>query len=489
MAKARVAIIGAGLGGLAAAAKLKQAGHTDIVILEKAGAVGGTWRDNQYPGCACDTPVALYQFSFFPSIKWNYLFPRAHEVQTYAEDMADAFQLREFLKLNDEAVSAVWDEAGAQWTVTTRTGARYEVDAIVPALGQLNRPQWPDIPGRNSFKGASMHSARWDASVDLKGKRIACLGSAASAVQLIPEVAQIAGQLDLYQRTPNWVISRLDRSITDEEKALLMTDIEAAMTLGAMNRQLIYDNADHFFWQVFQWTPQGRAAFQRQALDKLAKEIPDPELRRKLTPDYPIGCKRILITDDFLPAMTRANVSLITDPIARITDIGVATKDGAARAYDVIIYATGFETTGWHWSLDVVGENGAHLGEVWKDAPEAYLGITMAGFPNLFMLYGPNTNLGHNTITFMIEQQVHYLVEALKGLESRGKRAMAPTPTAQARFNQALQAQLAKTVWADPGCGSWYKTADGRITQNWGSHTRDYAKATRDVVYEDYVVR
>lgn len=488
MAKARVAIIGAGLGGLCAAAKLKEAGHTDIVILEKAASVGGTWRDNQYPGCACDTPVALYQFSFFPSIKWNYLFPRAHEVQAYAEDMADAFQLRSHLKLNDEAVSAVWDEVHAHWVVTTRSGARYEVDVIVPALGQLNRPQWPDIPGRSQFKGASMHSARWDPAADLKGKRVACIGSAASAVQLIPEVAAIAGHLDVYQRTPNWVVSRLDRSVTDEEKALLMTDIEAAMKLGAMNRQLIYDNADHFFWQAFQWTPAGRAAFTRQALDKLDREVPDPELRKKLTPTYPIGCKRILITDDFLPAMTRANVGLITDSIARITEGGVETVDGIERPYDVLIYATGFETTGWHWSLDVVGENGAHLGEVWKDAPEAYLGITTAGFPNLFMLYGPNTNLGHNTITFMIEQQVHYLVEALKGLESLGKRAMAPTQDAQSRFNETLQAQLAKTVWADPGCGSWYKTADGRITQNWGSHTRDYAAATREVVFSDYVL-
>lgn len=489
MAKARVAVIGAGLGGLCAAAKLKQAGHTDVVILEKAESVGGTWRDNQYPGCACDTPVALYQFSFFPSIKWHYLFPRAHEVHEYARDMAEAFGLGPHLRLGDEAVSAVWSDSAKHWTVTTRSGAVHEVDTIVPALGQLNRPQWPEIPGRDTFAGAAMHSARWNPAIDLKGKRVACIGSAASAVQLIPEVAQLAGHLDVYQRTPNWVISRLDRSVSDEEKALLMTDIEAAMTLGAMNRQLIYDNADHFFWQAFQWTPAGRAAFTRQALDKLAKEVPDPDLRKKLTPTYPIGCKRILITDDFLPAMSRANVGLITDSIERITPTGVVTKDGAERAYDVIIFATGFETTGWHWSLDVVGEAGARLGDVWAETPEAYLGITAAQFPNMFMLYGPNTNLGHNTITFMIEQQVRYLVDALAGLESRGARAMAPTKAAQDRFNAELQAKLAHSVWADPGCGSWYKTADGRITQNWGSHTRDYAKATASVDFADYAVQ
>jgi cation diffusion facilitator CzcD-associated flavoprotein CzcO len=360
------------------------------------------------------------------------------------------------------------------------------VDAIVPALGQLNRPQWPDIPGRETFAGPSMHSARWNPSVSLAGKRVGCIGSAASAVQLIPEVAQVAAHLTVFQRTPNWVVSRLDRHVSEEEKALLMTDIEAAMSLGAMNRQLIYDNADHFFWQAFQWTPAGRAAFTRQALDKLEKEVPDPELRRKLTPNYPIGCKRILITDDFLPAMSRPNVSLVTDAIARITPNGVETIDGAAHALDALIFATGFETTGWQWSLDVTGAGGVRLADVWREAPEAYLGIAAAGFPNMFMLYGPNTNLGHNTITFMIEQQVRYLVEALGGLEGRGLKAMAPRMDAQARFNSQLQDQLSRTVWADPGCASWYKTADGRITQNWGSHTRDYAKATAQVRFEDF---
>ena len=485
--KLSAAVIGAGLGGLCAAAKLKEAGH-DVVILDKAESVGGTWRDNRYPGCACDTPVALYQFSFFPSIKWNYLFPRAAEVHQYAEDMADAFQLRPHLRLGDEAVSAVWSESDKRWTVTTASGAAYVVDAIVPALGQLNRPQWPAIPGRETFAGPAMHSARWDPNVSLAGKRVACIGSAASAVQLIPEVAEQCAHLTVFQRTPNWVISRLDRSVTDEEKALLLTDLEAAMRLGAMNRQLIYDNADYFFWQAFQWTPAGRAAFTRQALDKLAREVPDPELRRKLTPDYPIGCKRILITDDFLPAMSRPNVSLVTEGIDRITPTGVVTKDGAAHDVDVLIFATGFETTGWHWSLDVVGEGGVHLGDAWRDAPEAYLGITTAGFPNMFMLYGPNTNLGHNTITFMIEQQVGYLTQALAGLEARGARAMRLNPDAQARFNADLQAKLAGTVWADPHCASWYKTADGRITQNWGSHTRDYAKATAQVAWEDYAL-
>ncbi len=489
MSKPSVAVIGAGLGGLCAAVRLKEAGFTDLVVLEKADKVGGTWRDNQYPGCACDTPVALYQFSFAPNPHWSHLFPRAPEVQAYAEAIADQFQLRPHLKLGEEPVRAEWDDVRTVWKITTRAGASYEANAIVPALGQLNRPTIPDIPGKDSFKGPAFHSARWDNSVDLTGKRVAVIGSAASAVQLIPEVAKAAGHLDVFQRTPNWVIPRDDKPITDEFKALMMTDIEAAMRIGAMNRQLIYENADHFFWQAFAFTKEGRASFTRQALDHLEAQVPDADLRRKLTPDYPIGCKRILITDDFYPALMRENVALVTEHIERITPEGVLTADGVLHPADVIVYATGFETTGWHWSMEVVGKGGKVLNDVWAAAPEAYLGITVAEFPNMFMLYGPNTNLGHNTITFMIEQQVGYAVRALSEMAAKGHAAIEVTPAAQQRFNAQLQADLAKTTWADPGCKSWYKTPDGRITQNWSSHTRAYAQQTAQVAWEDYAVR
>lgn len=483
-----VAVIGAGLGGLCAAIKLKQAGFEDVVILEKAAAVGGTWRDNSYPGCACDTPVALYQFSFAPHFGWSHLFPRAHEVRRYAEELCDNFGLRPHLRLGDEAVSAVWDEAAQLWTLTTRAGKTYRAQAIVSALGQLNRPQLPEIAGRDSFDGPAFHSARWDHSVKLAGKRVAVIGSAASAVQLIPEVAQEAAHLTVFQRTPNWVIPRMDRPITDEEKALYMTDPEMALSIGARQRQLIYDNADHFLWQAFAFSKAGRAAYTRLALNHLAEQIADPGLRAKLTPDYPIGCKRILITDDFYPALTRPNVSLVTERIATIAPGGVVTADGRTHAADALVYATGFETTGWHWSLDVTGRGGRHLSSAWKEAPEAYLGVTVAGFPNMFILYGPNTNLGHNTITFMIERQVEYAVQALSHLRETGSASLEVTAAAQTRFNRELQAQLAKTTWADPHCRSWYKTADGRITQNWSSHTRDYAKATAQVAWADYTL-
>lgn len=489
MSKPRVAVIGAGLGGLCAAIKLKEAGFSDLVVLEKADKVGGTWRDNQYPGCACDTPVALYEFSFAPNPNWSHLFPRAPEVQAYTEDLCDRYQLRPHLKLGEEPVRADWDDAKALWKIAARSGKTFEAEAIVPALGQLNRPAIPDIAGKDSFKGRQFHSARWDASIDLRGKRVACIGSAASAVQLIPEVAKIAGHLDVFQRTPNWCIPRNDQEITDEDKALFFTEPEVAMRLGAMNRQIIYDRADHFFWQAFQWTEAGRKALTRQALNHLEAQVADPELRRKLTPDYPIGCKRVLIVDDFYPALQRDNVALVTEGIDRIAADGVFTKDGVLHKTDVIVWATGFETTGWHWSMDVHGKGGQRLQDVWADAPEAYYGVTAAGFPNMFMLYGPNTNLGHNTITFMIEQQVGYAVRALEEMAARGHAAIDVTPAAQKRFNAQLQSDLARTTWADPHCQSWYKTADGRITQNWSSHTRAYAQALAQVAWADYAVR
>ncbi|MDX2234529.1 MAG: hypothetical protein NW200_08525, partial [Hyphomonadaceae bacterium] len=276
---------------------------------------------------------------------------------------------------------------------------------------------------------------------------------------------------------------------TDELKALMMTDVEAAMRIGALNRQVIYENADYFFWQAFAYTPEGRASLTRQALDHLEAQVADPALRAKLTPNYPIGCKRILVVDDFYPALQRPNVALVTDAIERITPTGVTTVDGVDHPADVIVFATGFETTGWHWSMDVVGRGGKALNEVWAQAPEAYLGITVADFPNMFMLYGPNTNLGHNTITFMIEQQVGYAVRALSELAEKKRKVIEVTRAAQDRFNAQLQADLARTTWADPGCRSWYKTPDGRITQNWSHHTREYARRTAQVAWEDYAVR
>ncbi len=485
MAGKHVIIIGAGLGGLCAAIKLQEAGHS-FTLVEKLDKVGGTWAQNTYPGVACDVPVALYQYSFALSVNWSRAYPQGDEIQAYAEEITDRYQLRPHLHLGDEATEAIWDEATKTWTVKTASGASFSGDAVIGALGQLNRPNWPAIPGKDAFKGAVTHTAAWDHSIEMTGKRVGVIGCAASAVQVIPELAEKAAELVVFQRSPNWVIPRRDIAMSAEEGALLGTDPELAMKLGALNRQIIYEQADTFFWQAFKWTPQGRAAYHKIAMTQLETQVDDPALRAKLTPDYPIGCRRILISDDYFPALTRDNVTLETDGIAAIETTGIKTVSGGHHGLDVIVFATGFETTGWRWSVDVQGRGGQHLNEVWKDHPEAYLGITVADFPNLFVLYGPNTNLGHNAITFMLERQVDYAVKALAGLGAAGKAALVPTRAAQDRFNAELQADLATTVWADPACNSWYKNEQGKITQNWSSHTRDYAAAVAEVKLEDY---
>jgi cation diffusion facilitator CzcD-associated flavoprotein CzcO len=480
----RAVVVGAGLGGLCAGIQLMRAGIQDFAILERESEPGGTWRDNTYPGCACDVPVILYQFSFAPSIHWRHAFPRVSEMQEYVRQLFANFELAPRLRGADGAKSARWDEDRSRWQIRTEAGAEYETEALIVALGQLNRPKLPDIPGRDSFAGPAFHSARWDHSVALEGKRVGVIGCAASAVQLIPEVAIVAGHLTVFQRTPNWLLPRMDHEITEEDMALMIT----APQVAELAREFAYQNADYLFWQAFSWTPQGRAAFMRRSTMHLEAQVVDPELRRKLTPDYPIGCKRVLFADDYYPALQRPNVMLETGAIERITAQGVRTSDGVDHALDILAFATGFETTDWHWSLDVTGRDGIRLSDVWKDGPEAYLGLTVSGFPNLFMLYGPNTNLGHNSITFMLERQGEYIVQALTEMRRRGIVSMEPSREVQDRFNRELQEALARTTWADPRADNWYRNAAGRITQNWHSHTRDYAAAVNTVNFEDYIV-
>lgn len=482
----RVVVVGAGLGGLAAGIRLKQAGAAGLTILEKASAVGGTWRQNTYPGCACDVPVALYQYSFFPGFHWSHTFPRQPEMQVYAEMMADQGGLRPHLTLDNGAKAAAWDEAAKLWQVTDEAGTVHEAEALVVALGQLDRPKIPEIAGLESFSGPSFHAAAWDHSIDLKGKRVGVIGSAASAVQLIPEVAKVADHLTIFQRTPNWIGPRRDQAISMEEKMLLMTNPAMAVGLGQRQRDLIFDNADTFFWQAFSWSEAGRAAFTKIAMAHLESQVRDPVLRAKLTPDYPVGCTRFLFADDYYPALCRENVTLETGAIERVTEAGVQIAGGTSHELDVLIHATGFETTGWKWSMDVTGAGGTRLADVWADGPEAYKGVTVSGFPNMFVLYGPNTNLGHNAITWMMERQIDYLIAALSGLSERGAKALDVRADAQRAFNEALQASLADTAWADPKCSSWYKTSAGRITQNWGGNCASYGEALKDIVWDDY---
>jgi cation diffusion facilitator CzcD-associated flavoprotein CzcO len=402
--------------------------------------------------------------------------------------VADQFGVRPHLLVNEGAQDAHWDEARKLWRVTTTKGQVLEAEILVAALGQLNRPQWPKIEGLEDFAGARMHAAAWDHDVDLAGKRVGVIGSAASAVQLIPEVTKIAGRLSVFQRTPNYVLPRLDQPVTQADKALLMSAPDMAMRLAGMQRDSIFEGSDNYFWQVFQWTPEGRAAYEEQARLHLEAQVPDPALREKLTPTYPIGCKRILFCDDFYPALQKPNVTLVTDPIVRVTPQSIVTQDGFEHELDVLVCATGFETTGWKWSLDIVGAGGVKLHDVWADAPEVYLGVMSAGFPNLFFMYGPHTNLGHNSIIAMLEAQAEYIGAAVGEMAQRGVSAIAPTANAQAHFMAALDRDLTRTVWADPACASWYKNAAGRITQNWGSNVTAYRAALAALQWDDFAV-
>lgn len=486
MSKGHVIVIGGGLGGLLAAIKLKEAGYA-FTLLEKNKSVGGTWHENKYPGCSCDVPVALYQYSFAGSLVWNKGYPVADEVEAYANELVERYELGPSIRLGTAAKTAVWDSAAKRWTVTTESGETLEAMAVVGALGQLNKPKWPQIDGLETFEGPAMHTARWDRSQSWQGKRVGVIGTGASAVQLVPPMARTAEHLTVFQRSPNYIVPRPDQEITAEDKALATANIEAATFVGQLNRQMIFETAERLTWKAFQWTPEGRAAFTARARNHLEASITDPEMRAKLTPDYPVGCRRVLICDDYYETLVRDNVSLETVHIKRVHPDGVELTDGRRIALDFLALATGFDTTDWRWSVDVCGAGGKWLHEEWADVPKAYYGIGVADFPNLFMLYGPNTNLGHNSITYMMEAQMGHIIKALGVLEADGAAAMAPTRAAQDAFNAELQRDLAKTVWGDKDCGaSWYKTEEGYITQNWSRSAREYAEAVAEVRREDY---
>ena len=468
-----VAIVGAGFGGIGLGIKLREAGIESFTIVEKGAGVGGVWRDNSYPGLTCDVPSHLYQFSFEPNHEWTRRFPQRDEILAYLERVTDKHGLRRHMRFATEVASADFDEERGRWIVRLVGGEEYEADVLVTATGQLSRPSFPKIEGLDRFRGELFHSARWNHEYDMEGKRVAAIGTGASAIQYIPELAKVVGRLFVFQRTPGWVIPKPDRPYRPREKWLF----RRVPQIPAISRRLTYTRFELFtlamtraYWLLRLY----EAGYKR----RLRREIPDAELREKLVPDYPMGCKRVLISNDYLPALARPNVEVVTDDIARVTETGVVTVDGREREADCIVLGTGFQANEFLAPMAIRGRGGLDLDEAWRGGAEAYLGLAISGFPNMFMLYGPNTNLGAGSIITMLESQIGFVVEAIRDLARSGARWMDVRGDVQSAFNREVQERLRDSVWT-AGCNSWYRTESGKVTNNWAGFVTEYRRRTR----------
>ena len=469
----RIVIVGSGFGGLCMGIQLKRAGIHSFTILEKGPRLGGTWRDNTYPGAACDSPSFLYCFSFEQKTDWSRKWAPQPEILAYMEHCARKYDLLPHIRFDTEVASAAFDDDRAVWRVRTTGGETLEGEVLVSGVGQLNRPSVPELPGLERFRGASFHSARWEHGHDLAGKNVAVIGNAASAIQFIPQIAPVVKRLHVFQRSANWMIAKNDRTYSERAKQLF----GRFPALARLYRWWIYLMYEHRF-PVFRQNRLLSRAMAKVAEKGMRDAVADPELQRALVPDYPIGGKRILISDDYYQTLGRPNVEVITSPIARVTEDAIVTRDGRTLPADVIIVATGFESTSFLVPMKIEGLGGRALKDAWRDGAEAYLGMNVAGFPNFFMLYGPNTNLGHNSIIFMLECQVGYVLDCIRTLAGRDLAYIDVRPDVMRSYNERLQALLERTVWARTG-KSWYKQADGRITNNWSSSTIAYWWRTR----------
>jgi cation diffusion facilitator CzcD-associated flavoprotein CzcO len=478
-----IAIVGTGFAGLGLAIRLKQQGESDFVVLERAADVGGTWRDNTYPGCQCDIPSALYSFSFAPNPDWTRLFPLQHEIWDYLRGCADRYGLRPHIRFNTAVQGAEWDEAQGFWRVRTADG---EVTARVLVSGQggLSDPALPDIPGLRSFKGTMFHSARWDHDHDLTGERVAVIGTGASSIQFIPRIQPQAGRLTLFQRTPPWIMPHPDRPIRPWEKWLFRR--------LPITQKLFRAGVYAFFEsRVLPFTkkPDLMKAGERIALKHMRKQIPgDAELRAKLTPGYRMGCKRILMSNTYYEALSRPNADVVTDAIAEVREHAIVTADGTEHAVDTIIFGTGFHVADMPFTEWVRGRGGRTMAEVFQGSPQGYLGTTVSGFPNLFLMTGPNTGLGHNSIVYILESQFRYVLDALRTMRERGAAVVEVRPEAQERFNAEVQRNMKGTVWTTGGCSSWYIDRNGLNTTLWPGWTWDYRRRTRRFDPAPYVL-
>ena len=482
MEHVRVAVIGSGFGGLGMGVRLRREGITDFVILERADAVGGTWRDNSYPGCACDVPSHLYSFSFAPNAEWPRSFSGQRHIRDYLERVTDVYGLRSHLRFDSEVLSGRWDNETARWHIRTSQG-ELTADVVITATGPLSDPQIPDVPGLAGFPGRVFHSARWDHGYDLRGKRVAMIGTGASAIQIVPSIQPDVAKLTVVQRTPPWIMPRMDRDIAGPEKWL-----HATVPATAKARRGLLWVIREFQVGAFVKRPVLLKAAERLARWHLNRAIKDPALRAKLTPDYTIGCKRILLSNTYYPALAQPNAEVVASPLREVRGSTIVTADGTEREVDAIIFGTGFHVTDMPIGQRLTGADGRTLAEHWKDGMAALRGTAVDGFPNLLMLIGPNTGLGNSSMILMIESAVNYAADYLRTLDRTGAAALVPKSSAVREWNDELQRRMTRTVWNTGGCVSWYLDANGRNTTLWPGTTGAYRRATRRVDPAEYDV-
>lgn len=467
-----VLIVGAGFGGIAAAIELRRHGFEQVTILERAPDLGGTWFYNSYPGAACDVPSHLYSFSFAQRRDWSRLCSPQQEIHDYLRDVARSHDVERQIRFGRTVSACTWDERRAQWQLETAEGERFEGDALVLATGQLHQPSRPRIEGIEGFAGHSFHSAEWDHDYPLAGKRVAVVGTGASAVQLVPEIAEQVGQLTVFQRTGNWFLPRRNRRYPRLARAA----IEHVPGVQAFRRGFMYEYCEALTASIRHPRTLGRLLGMRSAAF-MRWQLKDPELRRKVWPGYTFGCKRILFSSAYLPALGRPNVHVVTEPIARVQPRGVVTADGALHELDCIVWGTGFKTTDFMFPMRIAGAGGAELSEEWAHGAHAHLGMTVPGFPNMFVMYGPNTNTSGGSIVFYLEAQAGYLRQALQQMLARGADAVEVRREVERASDAELQARFAGTAWTQ--CDSWYRDESGRIVANWPGYMREYMQRTQ----------
>ena len=477
-----VAIIGAGFSGLGMAIRLRQAGFEDFTVLERHADVGGTWWANTYAGCTCDVPSHLYSFSFAPNPEWSHTYSPQPEIRAYLQRCARDFDLYRSIRLGTSVEAATWAEGSGRWVLDTSAGT-LTARVLVAGMGPLTEPRIPAIPGIDRFAGKLFHSATWDHDHDLTGERVAAVGTGASAIQFVPAIQPQVARLHVFQRTAPWVLPHTNRRVSATEQRVYgaLPALQKAIRAGVYT-------AREALVPAFAKDPRLMRVVERVARRHIRAQVPDGELRARVTPDYTIGCKRILPSNDWYPALGRPNVELVTDAITEISEHSVVTADGSDRAVDTIVLGTGFKVTDMPIGQWVRGRDGKRLVDAWDGSPRAHLGTTIAGFPNMFVLLGPNTGLGHSSMVYMIESQLNHVLGALRAMRERGAATVEVRPEAQAAYNRALDARMERTVWAT-GCASWYIDATGRNATIWPDWTWRFRRRTRRFDPAEYELR